>query len=362
MRIEMDKVLKIRWRLINRLTIACFTFLPYASTAQGGHNTAPGADSLLYSFVSIGCNRVDKKDVSPSNPSTANLNQLRRTYQDILKLPVKPDFLFFVGDMVMGYAGGDTAVLGSELRAWVGEFEQSGLAKVGIRLVAVPGNHETLMGKGKPASADAEQIWLRTMAPYIVGSNGPGIGGADSLVTDQSRLSYSFDFKGTHFVILNTDGVGKVSQLPYHWVISDIAKASTSGAAHIFLLSHIPAYVFPGEDGLDTYPAQRDTLWAALEQYKVEAFLSAHDHLYYRTRPHEGKTWQIISGNGGSPLSPFIKDPAQKNYGFTLVQVYRSGKVLLTAFGREVPADGYMGNADAYPTTVRDTLDMAWGK
>jgi hypothetical protein len=388
----MDKVQKTRWSIINRITIACLLCLPFAGMAQhgpavtgpsggvsasrgvsasvGGPASADGpgmsgggSDSLLYSFVSIGCNRVDKKDVSASNPSTANLNQLRRTYQDILKLPIKPDFLFFVGDMVMGYAGGDTAVLGSELRAWVGEFQHSGLAQAGVRLVVAPGNHESLLGKGKPASADAEQVWLRTMSAYIAGNNGPGMGGPDSLATDQSRLTYSFDFKGTHFVMLNTDAVGRVTQVPYRWVIADVVKARAAGAAHIFLLSHKPAYIFsPGEDGLGLYPAQRDTLWAALEQNHVEAFLSAHDHLYYRTRPHEGKTWQIISGNGGSPLSAAVTLAAQKNYGFTLIQVFKSGRVLLTAYGRDVPADGYMGNPDAYPTTVRDTLDLTWGK
>lgn len=97
MPIEMDKVQQTRWRIINRITIACLLWLPFIGMAQhgpavvgptlaasspaGGYDATGASDSLLYSFVSIGCNRVDKKDVSPDNPSTANLNQLRRTYQ-----------------------------------------------------------------------------------------------------------------------------------------------------------------------------------------------------------------------------------------------------------------------------------------
>ena len=33
-------------------------------------------EKLLYSFVATGCNRVDKEDVNPENPSTANVEQL----------------------------------------------------------------------------------------------------------------------------------------------------------------------------------------------------------------------------------------------------------------------------------------------
>jgi hypothetical protein len=329
-------------------------------TGGGGHSK--NADRLLYSFVVIGCNRVDKKDVTPTNASTANLNQLSRTYRDILQLPVRPSLLFFVGDMVMGYTSGDTAALASELRAWVSLYEQSGLKQAGIRLVPVPGNHESLLSKGKPAYAEAEQAWLEVMKPYIAGSNGPGMGGVDSLQTDQSRMTYSFNYDHTHFVLLNTDGVGKVSQVPYRWIIGDVASAHAAGAEHIFLLSHIPAYVFPGEDGLSAYPSQRDTLWSALEANHVEAFMSAHNHVYYRTRPDSGKTWQIISGNGGSPLSQYITSPTQKNYGFTVVDVYKSGRVVLKAYARELPPDNYMGNADGEATTLRDSVELTWGK
>src|ERR1700741_5398231 len=58
-------------------------------------NTTPH-DSLLFSFAVAGCNRVDKKDILPSNPSTANVVQLNRTFQDIMALKNKPKYFFFV--------------------------------------------------------------------------------------------------------------------------------------------------------------------------------------------------------------------------------------------------------------------------
>ena len=57
------------------------------------------------------------------------------------------------------------------------------------------------------------------MAQYITrGGNGPAAGGADALQTDQSKLSYSFDFKDAHFVTLNTDPVGKDWHVPTAWL------------------------------------------------------------------------------------------------------------------------------------------------
>ena len=107
-----------------------FVLLVTASCSKKSYSNAitiPKADTVLYSFVTIGCNRIDKGDLSPSNASTANLNQLNRTFNDILSLKNKPNFLFFVGDMVLGYTGTDTATLASELRNWVSIYENSGL-------------------------------------------------------------------------------------------------------------------------------------------------------------------------------------------------------------------------------------------
>jgi hypothetical protein len=341
----------------------CFTsFSQKGIPGSAGINREP-EDSLLFSFAVVGCNRVDKQDLSSSDPSTANLPQLNRTFRDILALKNKPKFFFFVGDMVIGYTGMDTTLLKNELSAWVALYEQSGLKQAGIELVPTPGNHEVLSAHGKPANASAEQIFTEVMQPYIKNNNGPLIGGLDSLQTDQSELTYSFDYKNTHFVMLNTDDVDKESRIPYHWVINDIKDAKQRGAEHIFALGHKPAYPYPGEDGLDVYPNERDSFWLALEAVHSEAMFAAHNHIYYRAQPDAYKTRQIVAGNGGSPLSAFAASPWQKNFGFVLVEVYQSGKVLMKEYARrDVPADGYLGDPTNYPTTVRDSVDISWGK
>jgi hypothetical protein len=311
-------------------------------------------DELLYSFVVIGCNRLDRADTATAvNPSTANVEQLKRTFHDIANLKPVPKLFFFTGDLVIGYAK-DTSKLGSELRAWKKLYENSELPATGIRLVAMPGNHESMRKKkeGK-ATQQAEECWVNNMAPYIAGSNGPKKGGPDNLQSDQSRLTYSFDYKDTHFLVLNTDPVGAESRVPNAWIAADLAKTGKNKIS--FALGHKPAYAPPNETGMDEYPAERDKFWSILEDYNCKAMITAHCHQYYRIEPHSGKTWQIIAGNGGSVLDDGLT-PEQTYFGYTLINVYKSGSIEVKGYGRPLPKQGYAAKADNTPTTVRDSF------
>jgi hypothetical protein len=325
-------------------------------------------NDVAYSFAVIGCNRIDYTDTSASNPSTANLVQLQRTFQEIAALDPKPAMLFFTGDLVLGLTR-DTAKLAAELQAWLAVYNASPLAGSGIRLVALPGNHEALYLDSTYAELPDpgfERVWLRLMAPYIAGSNGPGPGGPDNLATDQSRLTYSFEYRDSHFVIANTDTYDSASTLPVNWIAADVAAARSNPAVrHIFLLGHKPAYPSPLDDEkdcLNRYPAMRNQLWSALEGSRCEAMLAAHNHLYYKVRPDSGKTWQVIAGNGGSSLIPGL-DAKDMFFGFSVVTVTKGGRVYLKSMGRDQPAGGYLAPCPAsqYPTTLRDSVELTWG-
>jgi hypothetical protein len=318
-----------------------------------------GGDTLLYSFVTVGCNRVDKDDIAEDNPSSGNVIQLRKTFEEVSQLKPVPDYFFFTGDMVMGYVKFDTAKLAKELSAWRNIFETSTLAKTKIKLVAVPGNHELLISKKASTGMAEEKIWLREMAPFVRGSNGPKKGGKDSLDNDESKMSYSFDYKGSHFVMLNTDGMGQECRAPKYWVNDDLEKARANNPAHIFVFSHIPPYGAPKMNGPVEQLDDNYAFWDVLEKNKADAMFSAHDHVYCRLLPHPGKTSMVISGNGGSPLNERCTE-AQKFYGYTLVKVYKSGKVITCAMGRPVPKAGYMAPVDG-PTTPRDSANISWG-
>ena len=333
-------------------------------------------NDVRFSFVVVGCNRLDKADTNfLANPSTANKEELNRMYREVAQLRPLPRFVFFTGDMVFGYslAAADTAKLATELASWIALYQASPIAGTGIELVPIPGNHEVQTSK-KVAFAAAERTWLRVMGAYTPrAGNGPAAGGADNLATDQSHLTYSFDYGRTHFVLLDTDPVGKDGSTPLNWIAEDLASARANHVKHIFVLSHKPAYAYPvslynpplaSEDGLGgTYPLERDALWGSLVDARAEAMLSAHNHLYYRTRgPSGGATWQVVAGNGGSPIEPLIDRDPQMWFGYSVVTVHKNNRVTLTSYAHRVPTEGYFKPSDAYPTTVRDDADITWPK
>lgn len=326
-----------------------------ASQPQPSAPTAAVRDTLAYSFAVLGCNRIDNADLNlATNPSTANVPQLTRTYADLAALRPVPDYLFFMGDMVLGYSP-DTAVIGRELRAWVGLYRAAPLSRTGIRMVAMPGNHEVMSGKNMPSFVGAEQAWRAALRPYLAGSNGPPAGGPDQLATDQSQLSYSFDYKQSHFVILNTDPVGAEATAPLNWLGRDLAAARARGSKHLFALGHKPAIPAPANDGL----RNGGSMWSLLEANHAEAMLAAHNHLYYRIQTPPYHPWQLIAGNGGSPLDASAS-PNKLFFGFILVKVFTSGKVMAYSYGRDLPASGYLGPTAGIPTTVRDSVDITW--
>jgi hypothetical protein len=326
-------------------------------------STSPALDpnGIAYSFAVVGCNRVAAPE-SLGVVSTANVQELNRTFADIAALNPKPSFLFFAGDLVFGYTN-DSLALDRELKGWVALYQASPLASSGVELVTLPGNHET-DNLAKVAYSPGERTWLRDMAPYITrGGNGPTAGGADALATDQSKLTYSFDFKDAHFVTLNTDPVGKDWHVPTAWVAADLAAAKARGVKHIFAIGHKPAYPYPTvpTDGLSFDVPARDAFWSVLANNQVEAMFSAHNHVFYRTQP-TGKTWMVIAGNGGTPIDATADQTIASTgsyFGFTLVTVTNSGRVFSKSYGRDVPAAGY-ATAPTVATTLRDSVEITW--
>jgi hypothetical protein len=345
------------------LLIAATSAIVIACGDTKSSATAPTLDpnGIAYSFVVLGCNRLAATETL-GVASTANVQELNRTFADVAALSPKPNFLFMDGDLVLGYTNDSTA-LDKELQAWIALYKASPLATSGVELVTIPGNHET-QNVAKISTAPAERVWLRDMAAYITrGGNGPAAGGADALQTDQSKLTYSFDFKDSHFVTLNTDPVGDDWHVPTYWVAEDIANARARGMKHVFAIGHKPAYPYPTvpTDGLVMDPVSRNAFWNILQGNQVEAMFSAHNHVGYHNQP-TGHTWMVIAGNGGTPIDATV-DPTIAGtgtwFGFTLVTVTNSGRVFSKSYGRDAPATNYAGvPTDA--TTMRDSTEITW--
>lgn len=113
--------------------------------------------------------------------------------------------------------------------------------------------------------------------------------------TSGTKLYYSFDHDGSHFISLDTESPYKAGTPQYEWLVGDL-KAS-KGAKHIFVFLHEAPYSV-GPHG-STMGIQK--AWCPLfTGYGVRAVFCGHDHLYYRTI-RDGIPY-VIAGGGGAPL------------------------------------------------------------
>jgi hypothetical protein len=184
-----------------------------------------------------------------------------------------------------------------------------------------------------------------------------------SYSTDQTGLSYSFDFKGNHFAIINTDSTGVDGRAPAKWLAADFAaakaRAATAGTSvpNFFVFGHKPAYTYKYLDyaqnppvaitklsGLDNTQVtiggvkkayNRDEFWNVIEYYKATYF-SGHEHIFNIQQPKGvGGAYQVLVGSGGSPFDSVVAPATStdRTYAWAEVRVYQSGKVQLTAYG-----------------------------
>lgn len=396
------------WDAVPSISLVLFV----ASYGVFSHGTAR-ADDVALTFAFVGCNRVgwsEKTDPAtgqkaPFSPSTANAPQLLQTFKDVAnKLSPAPAYLFLCGDIVRNeQPGGST--LADQLDAWQKLYKTGALAGSEVTtVVPFPGNHEVLKSveyeRGdyyevpSPAAYGTWLDWLNDNGHFPETGNGPQGSGADLLIGDNSKQSYSFnaptsDGKHAHFVVLNTDShssfkcddpscyqppqndvyfkgqkvEGTMTQavpgwIPINWAIKDIEAAAANPKTDvIFVLGHKP--MLNREETPATLSTGRDTIFnngkkrltqklfaamqAAEEAGKFGGYLCAHQHLWdaFQMKASEGPAlWQVIAGNGGTKLN------AGNHFGFTHVQIFEDGKVTATSYRREVPSTYYYAPTD----------------
>jgi len=339
-------------------------------------------DPVTYDKASVGNTLSGQDSIWLQN--TKALARILRSVQ-----AQKSTMLFFNGDMVHGYgwagfgymsslsgssiAGPTTPttvedVVGSDL---VKFYQQYGfwrgtvapVMEAGTYVFPVPGNHETqCKACGKVAKVENENAWAANMGDLVVDASrfqgilgsapqhlnfGPAAGvGPDGLTTDQSKLSYSFDYKGLHFAVINTDPVGKDAHAPTQWLAADLASASLRGAKKMFVFGHKPAFTYAylansvtPPAGLDAAPgnaADRDAFWNVIENYKATYFCG-HEHIYNISQPRGG-AYQVLVGAGGSPFdaksTDVTKNPAaDRDYSWATVRVHQDGGVDILGYG-----------------------------
>lgn len=335
-----------------------------ALAAAGCAHVRP-ADRVLVTFAAVGDSRE-----APTTPMLSQQDrrwlQGTRAWGRILRevAAQHPTALFFLGDMIHGYTT-DVAVIDREYAFWRGMAAV--LMEAGVYVVPVPGNHEVQeLGRDssghsvKFARASLENAWRANMGDLIIDedrwrvlagaaatefdpAHAPRVG-SDGITTDQSKLTYSFDFAASHFAVINTDPVGYDGHAPVSWLADDLAAARGRGARHLFVFGHKPAFTYrfsPGvyASGLDAADLNaRDSFWRVIERERA-VYICGHEHIFHAeqpTRTSGGRAWQIIAGSGGTPLEArrgATENPMDRMYAWALIHVCESGRTHFEMWG-----------------------------
>jgi hypothetical protein len=371
-----------RWTLVGAAVAVGGTV---AASWHGGRAVADdGADDrIVLTFATVGDSRQDPSTFDPTTAPLSgqdkqwlqNTKAWSRIMRSIQQQHAK--LLFFNGDMIMGYGRddvpADTSTVSKIVKSdlvqaytqyafWRGMVAT--LMEQGTYVVPVPGNHEVqYKAGGKVALVANENAWRANMGDLILDTarfqsmfgetpTDADVGDTssyDHYPSDQSQLSFSFDFGGSHFAVINTDPVGNDSHAPVNWLTQDLADAKARGDTHFFVFGHKPAFTYyygkgtplpTSPSGLDAVAdlSGRDAFWALIEQYGATYFCG-HEHIFNMVRPtaDTGKAWQVMVGSGGSPFEAKPTDvtvsPTDRYYAWAKVDVFESGKVRITGYG-----------------------------
>jgi 3',5'-cyclic AMP phosphodiesterase CpdA len=124
-----------------------------------------------------------------------------------------------------------------------------------------------------------------------------------------NRTMYSFDFKNTHFVVINQyyDGVstialdGDISDAVYDWLKKDLTNNSNQ---FTLVFGHEPLISMPDYDNgrvrhigdnLDKYPENSFRFQQLLREEQVTAYFCGHTHNFSYTKIND--IWQIDAGH-----------------------------------------------------------------
>lgn len=109
---------------------------------------------------------------------------------------------------------------------------------------------------------------------------------------------YSFDFKNSHFVVLN-NGKGRISEEQFLWLENDLIL---NKAINTFVFMHIPAFdPRPARKQPMNLGGQHLRLTKTFEKYNVSMVFSAGIPAYFRDE--RGGITYIVTGGGGAELA-----------------------------------------------------------
>jgi len=204
-----------------------------------------------------------------------------------------PDFVLQTGDLITGAQTLITSPAYKKFDMQYADFKQvtAPLVQANIPLFVIRGNHDYGLHNGDQALAQAYTANIANGMPQ----NGP---------PDAKGLSYSFIHNKIKFIMIDqfVNAANGIVTLPMDWITNELRNSQ--GAEHIFVMGHSP--VFTPDTTASNKVAQfnlfdqatlQNQFWQLLTDNHVTAYVSGHEHLYFRGQANGIP--QIVIGNLG---------------------------------------------------------------
>jgi 3',5'-cyclic AMP phosphodiesterase CpdA len=276
------------------------------------------AEGESFSFVVIGDSRT------PGGPwATVKVPEVSPVFTQLIEQInlTSPDLVAITGDLIWGHCDRDMAI-----RQWEA-FDQA-LDRLVPPCYLVVGNHD---------------IWNDWSAELYTRRYGP--------------MWYSFNHKGAHFIVLNTEvpnKSGSIGPEQLEWLADDLATHADYKFKYVFL--HQPLWAYGGEtpdivprtrmDGL--YQLWMSQVHPLLKQYGVDVVFGGHWHQYLAQKI-DGLRY-VTTGGGGGELggNQFPPELLGRFYHYLIVTV-RNGKTHILV----AKLDGIMPDDVITPETLK---------
>jgi hypothetical protein len=142
-----------------------------------------------------------------------------------------------------------------------------------------------------------------------------------------------------------TTGLVLTGWIAINWIEEDVRKAQLNPSISTIIVAghkpiEMPAYSSEDNGIINTadYPLAFRLSQALRENNKVRLYLACHCHSFDAMKLNNGAgVWQVIVGNGGAPIEKSWNPAGGVYFGYSIIDIFESGKIVLHNYGRDLP-------------------------
>jgi len=308
------------------LSIFCLIFISSLSMNSQSNLLNSSAETTYepWNFIALGDTRNWEENTT---------NDIRKTIlEDVMLSNPNMEFILHTGDMVNS---------GGEQDDWDRYYEDIDLlVQNNVTFIYAVGNHEIYTFRLPDGSYGPKELNFSTYMRNVE-------------MLGNERF-YSFDNKGIHFIIINTEEFYtyefEITTEQEEWIIADLQSNTMN---FTIALMHRPMYSIKDASRVNHAANIRAVLEPIFIEYGVDLVFSGHDHNYYNTI-RKGIQHIGTSGAGAPLYYPQAKDQAIE--GDVYISEYHYCNISVTEDTLTIEALVYDANLET--TTIQDTVIM----